>query len=341
MRNPIRKKALVSVLALITLTTLAACSKQPKAVKKPSLRPVSLQLEWVTQAEFAGYYVALGKGWYRDEGIDLTIKPGGPDLNSAELVADGASDFGTATLVDLSTAIDKYRQLVCISQIQRTNRLLLISRKSSGIKKPKDLVGKKVGIWFGGWEAQFDALMAKEGIPLKDINLVSQGWSMDPFLKGDLDVASAMSYNEYQVVLEHGIKPEDLNVIDFADYSMGFPGHSIFTTRKLVSKDPDICVRMLRASLKGWQYAIDHPKEAVDIVMKYDKSGVQKLEHQLVMMREVIKLIKDDEHPLGQIDGPGIVQMLATFKQSGILSRSLKPEDIYTNDIWEKTRLEK
>lgn len=336
MWNPMRKNLLTALATLLLASFLNSCSDEPKAPAKPSLQPVSLQLEWVTQSEFSSYYVALEKGWYREEGIDLTIKPGGPDVISADLVAAGVSEFGTAGLDDLTKAIDAGRKVVSISQIQQSNGLLLISRKSSGIQNPRDLAGKRVGVWFGSGEGKFNALMAREGVPLQDIKLVSQGWSMDPFLKGDLDVASAMSYNEYNVVLESGVKPEELNVINFADYGLDFPGHCIFTSRKLLAENPDLCVRMLRASLKGWRYVLEHPEEAVDTILKYDKSGVQKREHQLMMMQEVINLVRGHGQPLGKTDEGAVARMAETLNQSGIITKILKPEDIYTSDIWEK-----
>ena len=138
-----------------------------------------MQLQWVTQAQFAGYYVALDKGWYREEGIDLTIKPGGPDLTPVDLVASGKSHFGTSLLADLCVAIQKGKEVISISQIQQKNGLLLIAKKSSGIKQAKDFAGKRVGVWLGSWEAQFNVLMVNEGIRLQDVQVVSQGWNMD------------------------------------------------------------------------------------------------------------------------------------------------------------------
>ena len=298
-----------------------------------SLRRVSIQLQWTTQAQFAGYYVALDKGWYRDEGIDLTIKPGGPDLAPVDLVASGKSQFGTSFLADLCVAIQKGKEVISIGQIQQKNGLLLIAKKSSGIEQPKDFVGKRVGVWLGSWEAQFDVLMANEGVSLKDVKVTSQGGSIEPFLEGDLDVASAMIYNEYQTVLENGVKAEDLNVIDYATYGLGFPGDVLFTSSKIAEKHPDLCVRMLRASLRGWQYAIDNQEEAADIVLKYDQSGVLTRQHQISMMNEISKLIQMPGRNIGYTDRTSIKQTIYILRQ-GVLGGTLQPEDVYTNDFW-------
>jgi NitT/TauT family transport system substrate-binding protein len=321
---------------LLCIAFLTACAAPAKPT--PAVQSVSLQLQWVTQAQFAGYYVALDKGYYREEGLELTIKPGGPDLAPADLVASGVSDFGTALLADLTTAIQSGKPLISIAQIQQANGLVLVAAKSSGIKQPQDFAGKKVGVWMGSWEAQFNALLAKEGIAPSSVLIMSQGFSMDPFLKKELDVASAMIYNEYYMVLESGVKPEDLTIIDYANYGLDFPGDTLFASRKTTQARPDLCVRMVRASLKGWQYAIDHPEEAADIVLKYDKSGVQTRQHQLSMMKEIAKLVQVSGRPLGQTDSAAVQGMIETLVRYNILKGSVKQEDVYTNQFWEQAR---
>jgi NitT/TauT family transport system substrate-binding protein len=325
----------VATVLCIVIVFAAACGTEATPTPVP-LEPVSLQLQWLTQAQFAGYYVALDKGWYRDEGIDLTIEAGGPDIAAMDLVTSGTRDFGLSLLADLVVAVQQGKPVISLAQIQQTNGLLLVANKSSGIKEPRDFAGKRVGVWLGAWEAQFDALMAQEGFTSSDFELVSQGFSMDPFLNGDLDVASAMIYNEYYVVLESGVKAEDLNIIDYADYGLDFPGDVLFTTRELLQENPDLCVRMLRASLQGWQYAVDHPEEAADIVLKYDKSGVQTREHQLSMMNEIAKLVLQPLRPLGYTDRDNVRRTVDTLLGYGVLDGPVQPEDVFTNDIWEK-----
>jgi NitT/TauT family transport system substrate-binding protein len=339
MNHTFKKHTLIFCLIFHWGASLVGCqdSNKPAEPAKPAEQKISLQLQWVSQAQFAGYYVALEKGWYRKEGIDLNIKPGGPDIIPIDLVTSGTRDFGTALLSDLAVAIQKGKPVVSIGQIQQANGLLLIARKSSGIKDPKDFKGKRVGIWFQGFEAQFNALLAKMKIPDEELKIVSQGWSMEPFLKGDLDVASAMIYNEYHILLESGIKPEALIIIDYGSYGLGFPGDTLFTSRKMAEENPDLCLRMLRASLKGWQYAIEHPEEAVDIVLKYDASRIQKRDHQLVMMQEVAKLVQMPGRILGKTDPEAVSKMVETLRQTGILEKSLKPDDIYTNAFFMKT----
>ena len=331
-----KKTIRMLVIGLVFASLLSACSSEDGKQAPPpanALKPVSLQLQWVTQAQFAGYYVALDKGWYKAEGIDLTIKPGGPDLVPVDLVAAGASDYGTTLLADLTVAIQKGKPVISIGQIQQVNGLLLLAKKNSGITSAKGFVGKKVGVWLGSWEVQFNALLAKEGISPESVDVVPQGWSMEPFLRGELDVASAMIYNEYHVVLGHGVKAEDLNIIDYADFGLGFPGDVLFTSQNQYKNDSDQCERMLRASLKGWQYATEHPEEAAKIVLKYDKTGVQTLEHQFAMMKEITKLVKLPEHQLGYTEEATVQRMIDLLVRYKILDKPVPTSDIYTGEF--------
>ena len=251
------------------------------------------------------------------------------------------ADFGTGLLADVIVAIQQGKPLISIGQIQQLNGLLLIAKKSSGIEHPQDFAGKRVGVWLGSWEAQFNALTVKEGLAPDEFELKSQGFSMDSFLDDDLDVASAMIYNEYHVVLESGVNPEELNIIDYADYGLDFPGDVLFTSRELAEQNPDVVVGMLRASLRGWQYAIDHPEEAVDIVLKYDQSGVQSRPHQLSMMNEITKLVQvTSVRPLGLTNRDDVRRTIDTLTTYEIVDSLMEPEDIYTNEFWDQAQAE-
>jgi NitT/TauT family transport system substrate-binding protein len=326
------------LLALLLCLALINCGGEAPTPTPPPPDKASLQLQWVTQAQFAGYYVALDKGWYLEEGIDLTIVPGGPDLTPVDLVASGTHDFGTTLLADLIVAIQGGKPVVSIAQMQQQNGLVLVAFKASGIDGPGGFPEKRVGVWLGSWEAQFDALIAQAGLTPQDFELVSQGWSMDPFLEGELDVASAMTYNEFQVVLESGIPEEDLNIIDYADYGLAFPGDVLMVGRELAEENPDLCTRMVRASLRGWQYAIEHPEEAADIVLKYDETGVQTREHQIAMMEEIARLLQSPDRSLGETDLATVQQVADTLLEYGVLQGAVQAEEVWNSTFWEQAQ---
>ncbi len=335
MKNQIVQYALIT-LALVLLSLSTACTDSEKTPAPNELEPVTLQLPWITQAQFAGYYVALDKGWYQEEGIDLSIKPGGPDISPVDNVVNGFADFGVSLLPDVIVAIQNGQPVISIAQIQQSNGLLLLAKKSSGIEGPQDFAGHSVGVWLGSWEAQFQALIQRENISEQDFDLVAQGFSMGPFLNDELDVASAMIYNEYQTVLESGLNPEDVNIINYADYGLDFPGDALFTRTDLIKGNPDLVTRMLRASLKGWQYAVAHPEEAAGIVLKYDKTGLQTKQHQLSMMTEIAKLVQVSIRPLGYTDRADVRRTIETLYTYGVLDQRLQPEDVYTLQFWEQ-----
>ncbi len=330
-----KKKLVLVIITCAVFLTGCIFNPSPPVI---GLQSVTLQLQWIPQAQFAGYYVALDKGWYRQEGLNLIIKPGGPEISTTEEVAAGNAEFGTTFLTDLTVSISKGRPVISIAQIQQMNGLLLLTKKSSDIRRPRDFVGKRIGIWGSSWEAQLNALLARENISREDVQIVPQGFDMEPFLKGDLDVASAMVYNEYHQVLESGMKLQDLNIIDYVLYGLGFPGDVLFTNRRLVQENPDLCLKMLRASLHGWQYAVDNPKEAVDIVLKYDKSGQATRSHQLSMMREVSRLVKVSWRSMGYTDPTAIQQMMDILLRYKVLTVQFQSGAIYTNQFWDQVK---
>ena len=149
-----------------------------------------------------------------------------------------------------------------------------------------------------------------------------------------------MIYNEYHVVLNNGFTPSEINIIDYANYGLGFPGDVLMTNKKLIEENPDLVTRMVRASLRGWQYAIDNPEEAVDIVLKYDQPGILTREHQISMMNEITKLVRQTIRPLGFTNLDDVRRTIDTLWSYGVIDSQINPENVFTNEFWELAEIE-
>lgn len=289
------------------------------------------------QAQFAGYYVALEKGLYTAENLDVTILPGGPDIVSEQQVANGQADFGIDWVASFLAFRDKGVPIINVAQIYQSSGLLLVSKKTANITKAEDLKGKKVGVWYGGNEFEFLALMDKLKLdPDRDLTIIKQGFTMDPFLAGQMDAASAMTYNEYQVVLASGLKAEDLNVIDYNKEGVGMLQDNLFTSEEIFKNKKEMATRFVRASLKGWQAAIDDQKGAVDIIMKYAERGSTTAEHQTRMMAEVAKLVLPEgmaKTQLGVMDANRFATTADIALKFKVISKAAVPEASYSNEL--------
>jgi len=298
----------------------------------------ALSLQWLTQCQFAGYYVALHKGWYMEEDIDITIKPGGGDLNPLQSVVSGESEFGTKWLADFITVKSQGQPLISVAQILQKNGLILIAKSKSGIRTPHDIIGKRVGLWSADFRVQFYALIHKFSIPKDRLAVRLIGWSIAPFIKDEVDVVNAMTYNEYLQVLDSGYSDKEIQVIDFEDYGVAFPGDILFTRQDVIEKHPKLCEGMVKASLRGWEYAIAHPEEAVDIVLKYDKTGRLARTHQIRQMREIIKLIQADKYPLGCHQPDQVRFVIQTMSDNKVILNTVEASSVFTNQFCEESK---
>jgi len=316
------------------LATLATANRgQGQALDK-----VTLQLKWVTQAQFAGYYAAKQKGLYGAEQLDVTIRPGGLDIVPERVVADGGAQFGLDWLPSLLSAREQGAPLVNIAQLFAYSGMRELAFKASGIKGAGDLRGRKVAVWFGGNEFALLATLEQYRIdPQKDVTLVQQPFDMNLLLQKQVDAAAAMTYNEYKQVLDAGVKPEDLVVIDFNKEGTAMLEDGVFVKADYLkaAKNRDVAARFVRASLKGWEFCRDKPAECVDIVLK--ESPVLGRRHQTWMMAEINKLIWGPPRPttpLGKMDPAAFKRTANIALKFGVIK---KPADAsaYTHEIWE------
>ena len=302
---------------------------------------VTIQLKWVTQAQFAGYYVAQDKGYYQSEGLDVTIKPGGPDIGTPQVLAGGGADVIVDWMPSALASREKGVALVNIAQIFKKSGMMLTCRKDSGIKSPSDFRGKTLGVWFYGNEYPFLSWMSKLGIPTKGgsngVTVLKQGFNVDPILQKQAECVSTMTYNEYWQIVDAGLSPSELVVYKYEDQGVSTLEDGLYVMEnKLKSKAfVSKMARFLKASIKGWNYAGDHPDEAADIVLENDDTGAQTEKHQRRMMREISKLVGNQPQGIGYLipaDYRRTVDVLMSSDSDPVISK--KPKGAWSHIIW-------
>jgi NitT/TauT family transport system substrate-binding protein len=301
--------------------------------------PVTLQLKWVTQAQFGGYYVAKDKGFYEEEGLDVTIKPGGPDIAPETVIAGGGADVIVDWMGAALAAREKGTMLVNIAQPFTKAGMELVCPTYTGIKTEADFKGKTLGVWFFGNEYPFYAWMNKIGMPTEGgpdgVTVLKQSFDVQPLIQKQADCISVMTYNEYGQVIDAGFKPEDLVVFNYSAMGNDLLEDGLYVLEDNL-KDPafkDKMVRFVRASMKGWDYALAHPEEAAQIVVD---NGGQDLNHQIFMMGEVAKLTAG---------GNGVLNEAAYDRtEQALLDQKIiqnKPSGAWTHEITDAAGLGK
>lgn len=274
--------------AVMTVCGIAASTGALAADK------VTVQLKWVPQAQFAGYYMAAAKGYYKAEGLDVTIKPGGPDISPVQVIAGNQADVVVNWMPDALAAREAGVPLVNIAQIYNRSGLMLTCKKSSGVTSPKDLKGKTLGVWFGGNEYPFLGWMSKLGYKTdSDIKILKQGFNVDPLLQNQAACISTMIYNEYWQLVDAGVKEKDMVTFFYEDQGVASLEDGLYVMQDKL-KDPAFVARMgkfLKATFKGWNDAVKDPEGAAKAVVAADSSGSSSVKVQKRQMENVAKLI--------------------------------------------------
>jgi NitT/TauT family transport system substrate-binding protein len=299
---------------------------------------VTLQLKWVTQAQFAGYYVAKDKGFYKAEGIDITIKPGGPDIAPPQVIAGGGADVIIEWMPAALAAREKGVPLVNIAQPFKRSGMMLTCRKDAGVATPADFKDKTLGVWFFGNEYPFMAWMAKLGLKTDGsaggVKVIKQGFNVDPIIQKQAACVSTMTYNEYWQVIDAGLKPDDLAVFNYTDQGVSTMEDGLYALESRLA-DPAYAARMakfVKASMKGWDYARANPDEAAKIVLDNDASGAQKEAHQKRMMGEINKLTAGSNGKLDPADFERTVTtLLGAGGEAPVISK--KPVGAWTHAV--------
>jgi len=298
---------------------------------------VRLQLQWVTQAQFAGYYVALENGYYGEEDLDVTILPGGPDIAPPQVLAGGGADAMLNWMPSALAAREKGLPVVNIAQPFKTSGLMLTCWKDTGITGPQDFKGKTIGVWFFGNEYPFLSWMSQEGISTdggdNGVTVLKQGFNVDPLLQRQADCISTMTYNEYGQVLDAGVSEDELVTFKYEDMGVATLEDGIYVLEENLA-DPafkEKMVRFVRASMKGWKWAEANPGDAAAIVLDNDETGAQTEAHQVRMMGEIAKLTAGSNGSLDPSDFQRTVDTLLAGGSDPVITKT--PDGAWTHDI--------
>jgi NitT/TauT family transport system substrate-binding protein len=325
-------RLLAAMLAVCGLTLSAGAIAADK---------VTVQLKWLPQSQFAGYYVAQAKGYYKDVGLDVTIKPGGPDISPVQVIAGNQADVVVNWMPDALAAREAGVPLVNIAQVFNQSGLMLTCKKASGVASPKDLKGKTLGVWYGGNEYPFLNWMAKLGYkPDADIKILKQGFNVDPLLQNQAACISTMIYNEYWQVIDAGVKESDLITFFYEKEGVASLEDGLYVLESKL-KDPAFVARMgkfVKATLKGWNDAVKNPAESAKIVVAADTSGSASEKVQLRQMENVAKLITNAGTPkIGYLEPAAFertVKVLLAAGSSPVIKKD-PGKAAYSHAVWE------
>jgi NitT/TauT family transport system substrate-binding protein len=317
---------------------LAGAALTVGALQAQAAEEVTLQLKWVTQAQFAGYYVAQDQGFYEDAGLDVTIKPGGPDIAPPQVIAGGGADVIIDWMPSALASREKGVPLVNIAQPFERSGMMLTCRKETGIRDPQDLRGHTIGVWFFGNEYPFLSWMSQLGIPTDGsedgVEVLKQGFNVDPLLQKQAACISTMTYNEYWQVIDAGLSPDDLVVFKYENQGVATLEDGLYVMEDDL-EDPAFVERMARfvdASMKGWEWAKENQEAAAMIVLENDMTGAQTEKHQVRMMSEIAKLLGDA--PLEVEDYKRTVDTLLSGGSDPVITE--EPEGAWTHAVTDK-----
>jgi len=301
---------------------------------------LTLQLKWVTQGQFAGYYVAEEKGFYDEVDLDVTIKPGGPDIAPPQVIAGGGADVIVDWMPSALASREKGVPLVNIAQPFKRSGMMLTCLKETGIESPEDFPGRTLGVWFFGNEYPFLSWMSKLGIPTdggeEGVTVLKQGFNVDPLLQKQADCISTMTYNEYWQVIDAGIAEDDLVVFKYEDQGVSTMEDGLYVLEENLEDAAfvDKMARFVAASMKGWEYTRENPEEAAGIVLDNDATGAQTEEHQIRMVSEINKLTEGSDGVLDEADYRRTVDTLLGGGSDPVISE--EPDGAWSHAVTDR-----
>ena len=327
-RSPSRRRRLLLAAALAVLAGLPACRHPSRGESGAT----SVRIQWLDQAQFAGLYVANARGYFKAQGLSVSVEPGGPDVSPVLLVASGSNDFGVSPATDIIQARSNGVPVVAIATIFQKNPVVFFARQSKNIKSPKDFVGHTVGLKYGmEIEYYYRVMMKYAGVDTSQVKEVPIKVDMPRFFADEVDVWSGYSLNEPLAAEERNIPVRE---IFCEDWGVPAVGDTIFTTEKLIRDDPAKVMAFLRGAMQGWAYALAHPDEAVADTLKVSPNLDR--DHQARMFKATMDLIEPGKVPLGSFDIQEWNRMYNMMLESGLLKTPVDINKTYDTNFIEK-----
>ncbi len=321
----------------LTLSAAALLASGGMAIADGHAAEVNLQLQWVTQAQFAGYYVALENGYYDEEALTVNIIPGGPDIAPPQVLAGGGADIMLNWMPSALAARENGLAVVNIAQPFVRSGLMLTCWADSGITEPADLAGTTVAHWFFGNEYPFLSWMSQLGIGVEGgddgVTLLQAGFNVDPLLQRQADCMSTMTYNEYWQIIDAGVAEDELVTFRYEDFGVSTLEDGIWALEENL-EDPEFVERMarfVRASMRGWAWAVENPDAAAEIIIDYDETGAQTLDAQARMMGEIALLVEGGDGRLDEAAYQRTVDTLLAGGSDPVISAA--PEGAFTHAV--------
>lgn len=327
------KKLWISVVSIVAITLIVVSwfSFAPDKLlnRSQTQDKVTVRLKWVHQAQFAGFYTAKEKGFYHANNIAVTLEPGGVDFPAVQMVSSGSDDFGVTGADQILLAREKGVPIIAIAVLYRKSPFCYFTLKGSGITKPQDFVGKKIAVKLGGnEELTYRAMMKKAKVDTKEVKEIPVKYDMTPLFTGQVMAWPGYSINEPIIAQENGY---EVNLIWPSDYGVNLYADTLFTTEDMVRQKSDLINRFLDATVKGLEYAIAHPDEAVKFTLK--QSNKLKEGHERAMMKASINLLKPDEKPVGWMDKSKWEEMQTLLLDVGFMKKTVDINKVFTTQF--------
>ncbi len=330
MKNKICQTNILIILLVTSLLILSLAGCAPSATPAAELTPVTVQLKYLHQAQFAGFYAADQNGYYAEEGLKVTFIEGGPTVDLEKPVLEGTTQFGVIGAESLIQARAAGEPLRAIAVIYRRNPLVFMTLADSGITRPQDIVGKKVQTNLAT-KLMLDAMLANVGISPNQYQEVDVGSDLSLFFSGQVQVWSAFIINEVLTAQANGYQ---VNLIYPDDYGIHFYSDTLFATDETISAQPDLVLRFLRATLKGWTHAIENPDLATAMISKYNPNA--DLQHETEQMTASLPLINTGEDYIGWMMLETWAGMEQTLREQGVLTAPVNVNDVFTMQFLEE-----